>query len=874
MKRSVVLSLLFAFLMISNISAQQAFTENFQSKISTFQEINYDNPFKVIAPTKERSLFGSAQFLEIKDTFLEEKTENKPEQLKLDIQFKDNSYTLLLELNNEFLEGTNIKYSSGNKAPSIKNNLYYWGMVEGKENSLVSLQITQRELMAVISIDDKLFNLGKVSNEDYYVFYQKDDLLNPPSVDCFTDDLLNQFQGPNPGEVDRSMMDANNCVNMYVEVDNSIFTDKGASTVDYITGAFSQVALLYEQESINFGIQELVIWDTNDPYTGPGSSDYLNQFRAAVGSTFNGDLAHLVGYGGGGGIAYVDVLCNPNFGHAYSGINSSYSNVPTYSWTVEVLTHEIGHNLGSSHTHSCVWNGNGTQIDDCGNIYLANNGYTPGSCYDSNNEILPNNGGTIMSYCHLIGGVGINFNNGFGQQPGDLIRDRVYNATCLSACGDACEPGTACNDFDDCTTNDTYDADCNCVGTTVDSDNDGVCDAEDQCPGGDDNIDVDNDGIPDACDDCINVTSTFSPSTLQHIGAGQSVSNLTLSTLADGLSFTVSNINARLSGNPSRRYNEQVTIKYINGSGIESTYGTFTGDQASSVDVTINDLVASVTVSLSDAYDGDSSIEMSISISDASSCPTDVCPDSDGDTVCDSDDLCPGFDDLQDENGNGIPDGCESNCTPQTSNFNDNPLTHIGSGSSSTSVNLTPTSEDVGFTISNLGSKINGNPSTRYIDEVEVSYVDENGATIIYGTFSGNSTSSVNVSISGIVQSISLSLSDGYDGNSETTQSIDMSEVSHCVGIEGTFNSINNSTLSVYPNPFEDQFQIKINGSIANENLLTVFDANGKVIISETRFLNNMTTIQSNQLNGAGIYFVKVITSSGEELYKKVVSIR
>ncbi len=37
-----------------------------------------------------------------------------------------------------------------------------------------------------------------------------------------------------------------------------------------------------------------------------------------------------------------------------------------------------------------------------------------------------------------------------------------------------------------------------------DSDNDGVCDDDDICEGGDDNIDVDNDGIPDGCDDCIN----------------------------------------------------------------------------------------------------------------------------------------------------------------------------------------------------------------------------------------------------------------------------------------------------------------------------------------------------------------------------------
>ncbi len=41
-----------------------------------------------------------------------------------------------------------------------------------------------------------------------------------------------------------------------------------------------------------------------------------------------------------------------------------------------------------------------------------------------------------MSYCHL-GGTGINFNNGFGTQPGNKIRDRVVAASCLASSGTA-----------------------------------------------------------------------------------------------------------------------------------------------------------------------------------------------------------------------------------------------------------------------------------------------------------------------------------------------------------------------------------------------------------------------------------------------------
>lgn len=45
--------------------------------------------------------------------------------------------------------------------------------------------------------------------------------------------------------------------------------------------------------------------------------------------------------------------------------------------------------------------------------------------------------------------------------------------------GTGCTAGTPCNDGDECTTNDVYDADCNCAGTFSDNDNDGVCTASD-----------------------------------------------------------------------------------------------------------------------------------------------------------------------------------------------------------------------------------------------------------------------------------------------------------------------------------------------------------------------------------------------------------
>ena len=159
----------------------------------------------------------------------------------------------------------------------------------------------------------------------------------------------------------------------------------------------------------------------------------MSSFRTTR-TSFNGDVAHLVSRGAptGGGVAYLDVLCNRAYAYAYSYIYQSYNQFPTYSWTVNVIAHEMGHNLGSPHTHNCSWDVNGDgianeMIDGCG----PSAGYAEGSC---STAPLPSNGGTVMSYCHLIGSVGINFNNGFGALPAARIQNRVYNASCLTTC--------------------------------------------------------------------------------------------------------------------------------------------------------------------------------------------------------------------------------------------------------------------------------------------------------------------------------------------------------------------------------------------------------------------------------------------------------
>ena len=310
-------------------------------------------------------------------------------------------------------------------------NIHYRGIISGDYTSVVSMSFSKEEIMGILSDARGNFVIGEIesSGRSRYVLYNDKDLIPAVSFGCGTntsqvvnDYEQNQIQNNLPG------IASVKCVNWFYETDYDVFVGKGslANVNSYMQGVFNQVATLYDNDGISITLQTLFVWTTTDPYTGPSTGDYLDQF-GTYRTSFAGDLATLIGYNGGGGVAYVNQLCSSNTSlkMGYSGINSSYNTVPTYSWTVEVITHEDGHLLGSRHTHDCVWNGNNTRIDGCG----PQAGYNSGSCAAGPIPV----DGTIMSYCHLIS-AGINFALGFGPQPAALILNNVNNASCLVAC--------------------------------------------------------------------------------------------------------------------------------------------------------------------------------------------------------------------------------------------------------------------------------------------------------------------------------------------------------------------------------------------------------------------------------------------------------
>lgn len=350
--------------------------------------------------------------------------QERPEFIELNVPYQNETITLKMVKVDITAEGFYVTQSNTKEPFPYQEGAYYRGVIGQDFGSTVAISIFKDEIYGMFTsaeLGNVAFNRLDQSN-DYLLYSDRNmETINPASCaaeepEGYAEEVAEALAQP----VNRDVR----CVKVYIECDYELQVNKGgtANTVNYISAVFNNIATLYQNEQIVTQISQVYVWTTPDNYSTTSSVTALNQFRNAR-PNFNGDIAHLAALGGNnlGGVAWLDVLCT-TYDYAFSNIHANYNNVPVYSWTVEVMTHEMGHNLGSPHTQSCSWPGGA--LDNC---YPTEGGCPPGP--------PPTNGGTIMSYCHLTS-YGINFNNGFGSLPGDLIRSRVGSASCLGLCSD------------------------------------------------------------------------------------------------------------------------------------------------------------------------------------------------------------------------------------------------------------------------------------------------------------------------------------------------------------------------------------------------------------------------------------------------------
>ncbi len=359
-------------------------------------------------------------------------TTNKYNAIELSLPYNGTQVTVLLYRAEVAAKGFHVD-TDKKQDVAYEAGAHYRGIIKGDSKSVASFNFFNNEVNGIIS-SQALNNLvvGKAvkdSNTSDYIIYSDVQLniLNESTCGVTDTQKLPEVHTEKGGMDTQSAR----CVTLYFEIDYNLYVLNGSNTTtttNWMTSIFNNVQTLYDNDGITTALKSIYIWTENDPYEGDSSGDYLSQF-AQLRPFFDGDLGQLVSVdpGGLGGVAIsIGGICSTNK-VSYSDVDFNYQNVPLFSWTVQVITHELGHLMGSPHTHGCYWNGDNTAIDGCG----TQAGFIEGNC-EQGPIPTPTIKGTIMSYCHLINGVGINFANGFGTQPAARILDHVESSLCLS----------------------------------------------------------------------------------------------------------------------------------------------------------------------------------------------------------------------------------------------------------------------------------------------------------------------------------------------------------------------------------------------------------------------------------------------------------
>ena len=238
---------------------------------------------------------------------------------------------------------------------------------------------------------------------------------------------------PKPGVLDaaKSSVPVLRELTISVETDHdfyAIFGDLGA-TEAYALSLMGAVSARYrEQVDLVITLPYLGLYTTpSDPWLTPdaggGSVDLLYEFQAAwyPAMPVEASLGHfLSGAGLGGGVAWLDTVCVPQYRFGVSGNLGGDLPLPVaqgpINWDFMVVAHEIGHNLSSPHTHDFC-----PPLDEC-----SPSGYW-GQCQD---EELCITDGTVMSYCHLCPGGLANITTYFHPTVVQTMRARVEDS-CL-----------------------------------------------------------------------------------------------------------------------------------------------------------------------------------------------------------------------------------------------------------------------------------------------------------------------------------------------------------------------------------------------------------------------------------------------------------
>ena len=404
---------------------------------------------------------SEASFITIDKNALAILINTNPENMTLEIPLGNESMILVDLIRSEILAenfSLGMINEKGSSVVPYSPGLYYKGVVRGKVlSSVASISVFKDHVMGVISDEEGNWNLGPIKDNknnltNDYIYYNDVKRYDRNEFKCSLEGLEEESTFPVQDLSDKLKEYRNGLddpsstvpVKVYFVADYAFYVAGGGNiqvVADYITGFFNSVKTIYQNENIPFQIAYIAVYTGPDPFVNLSSTYEIRQLFGAViqNNMQGGDIAHFLSVRTdiSGGIAYIRSLCqqyNPadsSGSYAVSVVETTYEPYPTYSWTVLVVAHEMGHNVGSRHTHACVWPGPGGigPIDTC---VLTPENSTYGGYPEACVQIPIQSGcyspasGLIMSYCHFCNTTYLT--NGFGQLSGDTVRLRFAQA--------------------------------------------------------------------------------------------------------------------------------------------------------------------------------------------------------------------------------------------------------------------------------------------------------------------------------------------------------------------------------------------------------------------------------------------------------------